>query len=191
MALLRTRALAWGSALVSAFAFMTTPSANLLQNGSFESATSDPGASFVLHSAGDMGILDWLVTTGNVHHVGTYWEAQDGTRSVDLNGTQSGGIQQTFPTQIGQEYEVSFFLAGNPDGDPLEKLLQVSADGTTLDFSFDTSGRTRTDMGYVMENFFFTANAPDVTLAFSSSVAGQYGAVIDNIVVVERPVSPD
>jgi len=99
-----------------------------LTNGSFESGTYlDSGSGFEQLNAGDTSIDGWTVDSGSVDWIGTYWVAQDGSKSIDMSGTDAGAISQTFATTIGNTYTVSFFLSGNPAGPPTVKTLDVSA----------------------------------------------------------------
>jgi len=107
--------------LLSAFALVAVAasqaSAAPFTNGSFElTSGGNPGAGFITKAGGDLSITGWVVTGDSVDYIGTYWQAAQGVRSVDLNGNDPGGIQQTFDTVAGQLYRVNFALAGNPDG---------------------------------------------------------------------------
>src|SRR5437867_11795365 len=80
-------------------------SVNLVTNGSFESASINPGASFITLNAGDTAITGWTVIGANIDYIGAYWNASNGTRSLDLDGYgAAGGVQQTFRTTPGSQY---------------------------------------------------------------------------------------
>src|SRR5690242_13851687 len=99
--------------------------ANLVINGSFEDGP-DPGVFTTLNS-GSTAITGWTVTNGSIDYIGTYWQPADGARSIDLDGNSPGTIaQQTLATLSGQTYLVSFALAGNPDGLPTIKTVDVT-----------------------------------------------------------------
>ncbi len=90
-------------------------------NGSFELGT-DPGGSFLTVNAGESSITGWTVDSGSVDYIGGYWAASDGLRSIDMNGLTTGSISQTITgLTIGQQYRVSFDLAGNTDFGPTVK----------------------------------------------------------------------
>ena len=81
-------------------------------------------------------------------------------RSLDLVGSGAGGIggiSQTFDTVPGQTYVVSFDLAGNFGAPPVIKPLAVTVNGVTTNFTFDTTGATGTNMGWVTRSVQFTA----------------------------------
>ena len=97
-------------------------------NGSFESASVDPGSGFLTLAPGSPAITGWEVFGSNsIDYIGTLWEADEGVRSVDLNGNIGpGGIRQTFDTVAGTAYEVLFAMAGNPAGLPVVKSRTCS-----------------------------------------------------------------
>jgi len=114
-------------------------------NGSFESASVDPGTGFLTLGVGDTSITGWQVVLGDIDYIGTYWQAANGTRSIDFVGNGgSGGIQQTFDTTPGLTYQVSFDLAGNPEGPATVKPLTVTVAGVTQTYTFDTTGKSKT-----------------------------------------------
>jgi choice-of-anchor C domain-containing protein len=162
-------------------------------NGGFEQATVDPG-SFNTMDAGDTRITGWTVIGNNINYIGTYWTSSQGGRSLDLIGANTvGGVEQTFATTPGATYQVLFDLAGNPDGGPAIKPLTVSAAGTSQTYTFNTSGRSRSAMGWTTQTFIFTATSPATTLRFLSdgTASGNtlFGAALDNVRVSETSPS--
>ena len=94
----------------------------------------------------------------------------------------AGGIQQTFDTVIGTIYTVSFDLAGNPAGSPRIKNVDVSATGgVTTNYTFDTSGKSFSNMGWVTHNYSFTATSTSTTLSFTSLDGTPFGPALDNV----------
>jgi choice-of-anchor C domain-containing protein len=169
--------------------------ANLIINGSFEDGIQQPAPNNWLPLNPNSTAIDgWIVTRGQIDYKQTYWENADGLFSLDLNGSPGvGGIAQTFYTVPGQQYRVSFALSGHPDGGNDVKQLGVSAAGQTARFYFDTTGFSRSYMGWRDETWVFTANAATTTLeiyslSYSSS-DGYYGPAIDNVSVVDLSYS--
>ena len=157
----------------------------------FEQPLVTPGP-YVKRTVGQ-SVGRWTVTRGTVDQIGRrYWQAPDGRQSVDLNGTSAGTIRTTMATGAGVRYRVSYFLAGNPAGGPAQKSGQVAVDGTVRQtFSFDTTGRTFTDMGYVRKSFVFVATGGPATLDFAStSGPTAHGPVIDKTSVVRCVAVP-
>ncbi|MFE2110002.1 choice-of-anchor C family protein [Kitasatospora sp. NPDC059463] len=154
-------------------------------DGSFETPKA-PANAFTPLTTGQ-GIGPWAVTAGSVDLIGAgFWQAAEGDQSLDLNGSSSGTVAQSFTTVPGTTYSVSYALAGNPAGGPALRTGRALIDGQDFqDFSFDVTGRTRTAMGYVGRQFTFVAQAASTTLSFTSTVAGAYGPVIDNVQVQE------
>lgn len=152
-------------------------------DGGFE-APAVPVNAFSTYAAGQ-GIGPWTVTSGSVDLIGPrFWAAAEGDQSVDLSGGDAGAVAQTFATTPGTVYTVSYSLAGNSQGAPVVKTGTVMLDGQEVQkFSFDTTGKTPTDMGYTNEQFTFMATKPSATLGFASTTAGAYGPVIDNVQV--------
>jgi len=164
---------------------------NALVNGSFETAAKDPGGGVVQVSAGD--IDSWFIEP-TLYLVGTFWQASQGNRSLDLNSTGPGSIRQKFGSVgFGNLYLLSLDLAGNPDIGPGIKSLRVRADLTLSqqsqfhDFTFDTTGKSKTNMGWTTKYWSFYAPGSQTVLSFISTTNGSGGPALDNVVVT--PVS--
>ena len=160
----------------------TDTGSNLLVNGSFEQGPSQ--GDFATIVAGASGLTGWNVTQGNIEDIGAYWQAADGSHSLDMSGSTAGAIAQTFATTAGQVYDVTFDLAGNPD-DVLHTVhsLNVSAAGQSQTFSFDAKGHSRSAMGWTQEVFQFTAASSSTVLQFTSLDNSPYGPTLDNVSV--------
>ncbi|MFJ9611473.1 choice-of-anchor C family protein [Kitasatospora sp. NPDC101176] len=154
-------------------------------DGSFETPKA-PANSFTGVAAGQT-IGPWKVTAGSVDLIGAgFWQAAEGDQSLDLNGSGSGTIAQSFTTTPGTTYSVTYALAGNPEGGVALRTGRALIDGQDFqDFSFDVTGRTRAAMGYVGRQFTFVAQGTSTTLSFVSTVGGAYGPVLDDVQVKE------
>jgi choice-of-anchor C domain-containing protein len=170
-----------------------TVRADLIVNGSFEQASVNPGATFVELSGGSTAITGWTVTGNTIDYIGGYWQHSLGQRSIDLSGSNAGGIEQTFATTVGQAYTVLFDLAGNPQGAPTIKTVEVSVAGQQQNFTFDTTGKSFTDMGWTTKTLNFTAIGGLTTLSFTNRDVTQFGPTLDNVrvnlAVVPEPAS--
>ena len=175
-------------------ALIVTPvqAANLIQNGSFETATvnPNPGTSYITLGVGSTVITGWTVSQATIDYIGTYWQASEGSRNLDLSGLNAGGIQQTFNTTVGETYRVTFDLAGNTDGSPTIKEMRVSAGGNSADFSFDITGKSRSNMGWVSKSWGFTATGTTTTLSFLNLADTAYGPALDNVSVIALSPPP-
>jgi choice-of-anchor C domain-containing protein len=166
-----------------------------LANGSFETGDfNGGGAGYEALDAGSTAITGWTVASGSIDWIGSYWQAQDGTKSLDLDGNAPGAIAQTVATTIGNTYFVSFYLAGNPNGAPVVKTLTVSATGAApAPYTFDVSNTSNAAMGWRLEGYSFVATSSNSTLTFASGdTAGNTGPALDNVVVTETvPIGGD
>lgn len=170
---------------------ISSVNANLLTNGSFEDASINPGGGFIAVFPGQTSITGWDVVSEDVHYMGTFWQASDGIRSLDLDGLigSSGGVSQTFSTVAGTQYNVTFDMAGNYANLPIIKPMRVSADGQSQDFTFDVTGRSALDMGWTSMSWVFTADDTLATLQFLSltetlGLTEGWGAALDNVSVL-------
>jgi choice-of-anchor C domain-containing protein len=165
-------------------------SANIINNGSFESDNFNPADAWVRVYSGENKIPYWDVVDGNVDWV-LKWTAAGGILSIDLNGDMPGSIQQSFETEIGSQYCVTFLIAGNPDSFELgyEKILYVWCDYPSSQsraiFTFSTEGKSVTNMGWEEKSFIFIADELQTNLRFGSDTPGGWGPVIDNVSVVK------
>jgi choice-of-anchor C domain-containing protein len=184
-------ALSIAAAAAPAAQARTAPPSPMLANGGFE-APAIPMNSFIRYGSGST-IGPWRVTQGNVDLTGAnFWQAADGRQSLDLEGSDSGTVEQRLPTHVGGCYTVTFALAGNPDGGPTVKrgfarVVQHAIGHPTVqkNFIFNTAGKSRGNMGYVPQRFRFRAFAPVSLLTFASTTGGGYGPVIDAVNVTQ------
>ncbi|WP_030839850.1 choice-of-anchor C family protein [Streptomyces hygroscopicus] len=151
--------------------------------GSFETPRVAANTFVNVGTGGSIG--PWTVTSGNVDLTGDgYWQAAEGDQSVDLNGGGPGAVAQTFTTVPGKKYSVTYSLAGNPGGGGPVKTGKVLVDGQNFqDFSFDITGKTTANMGYVTREVTFVARGTSTTLAFASTSNSAHGPVIDDVTV--------
>lgn len=166
-------------------------------NGSFETGTAISPAPFqTLNATDSTSIAGWTVTSGSIDYIGSYWTAQDGGRSLDMNGLTAGSISQTITgLTVGQGYKVSFWLAGNPDRQDLGtiKTLGVTASAGSDTFTFDVLGSSLPTLNWVLKSFFFTATDTSADLTFASLTGGSFpafGAALDNVSLSETPLPP-
>ena len=162
---------------------------SIVTNGSFEvgPAVNPVGFIGIPEDGPPTTAIDgWFVTT-SIDYIGPYWTASDGVMSVDLSGRKAGSVSQTLTTTPGALYAVEFDLAGNPDGGPTIKTVQVSAAGATQTFTFDVTGKTHGAMGWETKEWMFTATDTETDITFASLTAGGYGPALDNVSVYAAP----
>ncbi|UCG48813.1 MAG: leucine-rich repeat domain-containing protein [Phycisphaerales bacterium] len=109
----------------------------------------------------------------------TRWKASDGEHCLDLDG----GIRQTVRTVKGKCYEVLFDLAGNPELGPGIRRLCVLVDGRRHDFAFETTGKSRDNLGWITKRVVFTANRDRTKLSFINPTPNIHsaGVALDNV----------
>ena len=186
--------------VVTAFA-AAAASANLITNGSFESGVN-PGSFTTLFAPNSTSITGWKVTEGSIDYIGTYWTASNGARSIDLAGNGKGAITDPFFTYLDIPYLLEFDLAGNPDGGvlvPRVKIVEVTVKpvGSTAPppvytFTFDTTGKTKTNMGWAKQSLLFNGLGANTEITFASGMGtSPYGPALDNVRVdvVPEPMS--
>jgi choice-of-anchor C domain-containing protein len=119
--------------------------------------------------------VDWINFVGNV-------VASNGTWFLDLNGSQTGGIQQTFDTTPGTVYAVTFDLNdNNGDNNLTPRSVQVSAASVVQVFTYTP---TVIWGPWITQSFTFTATATETTLTFHSLVPNSdFGPLLDNVTV--------
>jgi choice-of-anchor C domain-containing protein len=130
----------------------------------------------------------WIVTGSSIDYINYYWVASNGSKSLDLNGSNAGGVTQTFDTIAGKSYQVNFDLAGNPGGEPTVKTLAVTAPNFSQNYSFDVTGHGVSSMGWTTKSFIFTASGSSSTLGFTSTTGSGYGPALDNVTVTQTNV---
>jgi choice-of-anchor C domain-containing protein len=168
-------------------------------NGSFEDGAyveNRPG--FMDLEAGAANLTGWTIDWGGIDWTGSYWQAADGRRSLDMDGLVPGAISQAFATTVGAAYVVTFDLSGSPNRDIIErrgpKTLQVQATGTAPQtYVFDPAlvGNTFAGMMWQTKTYAFVATSTLTTLTFASlDVGTDVGPALDNVVVVRGSHGP-
>jgi choice-of-anchor C domain-containing protein len=163
------------------------PAPNLVVNGSFEQGPAIDG--YTPLNPGSTAIKGWKVTRGQIDYVGAYTAAR-GKRCLDLNGSPGfGGVQQTFATEKGRRYRVTFAMAGAVGSTVPVKRMAVGAAGKKREFAFDTTGKKNEAMGWVEYAWEFDAVAAKTTLEFYSTMTKdpEFGPVLDDVRVIALP----
>lgn len=191
--------------------FGTAPmiQANLVMNGDFEEPSLPWTQGWALYGAGE-SFGGWTVGSGQVDLVrlgeagtGTIesgrqrglesWTAASGSQSLDLNGYQPGSIYQDLPTTPHATYYLSFALAGNVVGGPLNVRMRYQLEpGLTGFLDFEVGSHDGHDVGWTYHQFAFVTPAlvNQVRLEFSSlSNTGSRGPALDDVVMDTYPRS--
>jgi choice-of-anchor C domain-containing protein len=180
-------------AVVASLALAGSALAAGFSNGSFETGSFvNGGSGFDTLSPGSTAITGWTVGGGGVDWISTYWNAEQGSFSLDMNATSAGSISQTFDTVAGATYSVSFWVSANPMCGAGTKTLTVSTDATgSTAGSYPAAVTTAGDvsaMTWAKAGYTFTASGTSTTLTFTGdATAGACGPALDNVTVT--PVS--
>jgi choice-of-anchor C domain-containing protein len=156
---------------------------NLVANGSFE----EPPVTFFdwnFYPAGS-ALGAWTVGGHSVDLVAG-WQDAAGNQSVDLNGADVGSVFQDVATVPGQAYLLRFALSGNPETIPAVKQIEVSFGGESVAVeSFDTTGRSISDMGWAYRTHAVTAFSDVTRLTFASVTPFTNGGpMVDDVSLV-------
>jgi choice-of-anchor C domain-containing protein len=178
------------ASILSVTLFSVNAEAAIVSNGSFEGLTQGDFSTITTGPSG-AAISGWTVT-GSIDWINSYWTAQNGQNSIDLLGGSSGTIAQTLNTIAGQQYELTYWLSGNPDlTSTAIRNGVVTIDMASTDFSYNLSPtNSRTNMNWTEQTLFFTANSNSTTLQFSSTATGGnccYGPALDDVAVTAVP----
>ena len=132
----------------------------------------------------------WLVNSGTVDLIGTYWTQPSATTwSVDMDGSSAGAISQDLTLAAGG-YKLTFLLAANPDGGSPTKYLDVSIGDRLAHLSVSSAGKNDQNMGFSEETLYFHVDPASVgqTLSFASKDGASYnGAAIADVSIVAVP----
>lgn len=185
------------TALALIFGVASAAQAATIANGSFEAGTAPGG--FTTLGSGSTAITGWTVGSGTIDYIGSYWQASDGNRSVDLTGGSKGSIFTTITDLIvGTAYRVYFDLSGNPAGQPTTKQLDVTLSNPVThenyQYNINTAGNSLADMRWVTHVLEFVATSSTSVLTFSAGNGGGngaaccYGPALDNVKIAAVPV---
>jgi choice-of-anchor C domain-containing protein len=164
-------------------------SAAIVTNGGFEAPTiSDPYVTYDVNNPAP-GSFGWSVGGAGVDQIGSYWPAAEGAQSLDLSALGSGSITQTLTTTPGTKYQVTFDMAGNAGCGPAIKTVDVNWDSQTKTATFDSTGKSYSNMGWVAKSFNFQAGSGSTVLQFVDTTSSSpCGVALDNIIVTEQPI---
>jgi choice-of-anchor C domain-containing protein len=171
---------AFVAAACAAF-FATSAQGATIVNASFEDGTN-PGT-YTTVGVGQTNITGWTVSAGSVDYIGTYWQAAEGVRSVDLAGGSLGTLEQAIgDTVAGLSYMVTFALSKNPDGGAPTRTGTFQAGDETFNFSYALPNTRPNNMLWQDVSFTFFSEGPTtIRFAADASAGCCYGPAIDNV----------
>jgi choice-of-anchor C domain-containing protein len=141
--------------------------------------------------AGTKAIPHWAVGGDSIDLTSSsFWQSAAGKQSIDLAGAEPGSVTQKVATTAGTTYTLGWHLAGNPQGPPAIKIMNVYWDGTFVrSVRFDTTGHTERSMGWVWQHVTVTATGTTSSITFADGRTSGYspfGPALD--LVTLRPV---
>jgi choice-of-anchor C domain-containing protein len=159
-----------------------------ITNGSFE--TPVVGGNYNTLGAGDLSLTGWDIGGNSIDHIGSYWNAADGSQSVDLNGSDLGSISQTISGLTnGQQYTVSFNIAATPGYGT--QTVDVSFGSTSQSYSLTDTG-SLSNMNWAVRTIVFVADATGTALLkFAGTSNGgnnAAGMALDNVTIAATPI---
>ncbi|MEM1168470.1 MAG: DUF642 domain-containing protein [Cyanobacteria bacterium P01_H01_bin.35] len=172
---------------------------NLVRNGDFE--TVDYIGNYTTYNSQTVpDEFGWSISDDFVYLVNSVWSGVSGTtnpdgfdQSVELR--PNAILSQTFATQVGQEYELSFWYAHDPENQQGYAKGSVNLQGNNLLLSntlLHDIPPSFADLNFLEYTAQFTADSNATTVSFQGNpLNGLHGFVIDDISVVEvsEPVS--
>ena len=168
---------------------------SLLANCGFETPVAAAG-SFVLLSVGQQ--LDGWTVVGASGNVGTLsatftdaglaWPAQEQSQTLDLTGntTVATGVSQAVVTEVGVEYQLSFW-SGNMSHTGIygtSSTVIVQLENQEILRVTNTDGAGTTSLAWRQFSVTFIATSASSTLSFvNGDSAGDNSNIIDNVVL--------
>ena len=149
---------------------------SLLTNGGFEQPAISAG--WIAYGAGS-NLGGWVVGGEGVDLV-TSWQDIEGNQKIDLNAGAEGWVGQTVATVPGTTYLLRFAMAANHETTPPNlKEMEVSFGGEQVAIeSFDSTGYTPENMGWVYRTHAVTAASDSTELRFTSLTSSSFGGVV-------------
>jgi hypothetical protein len=188
---------------------LVSPSrADLIVNGGFENfviaGTDENFGGFIRYFSPNTDIMGWTISgtpsdgaPNNVDLVDkSLYAAFAGSKSLDIEGAigASGVIFQSFATTPGDQYNLSFEYANNPQpgaGSSGTMNVLVTGSGTLLDQNVTHTGSLFTNMHYQLFSQDFTANSLTTTLQFEALTKTGFGVALDAVSVNEVGAVPE
>lgn len=171
--------------------------ANLLANGSFENPgftgglDDGSGVYFYTRGMGVNGITGWEHAAQMAYlrsrPVTNGWVAQDGDYYVEVESGFSPSIQQSFATEVGATYELSFAYAANPAAQGNDDAVRVLWSGSTVDVVDGVA--TQSYPTWTLYTYSVVATSTTTTLSFEDAGLGAAfnGGYLDNVSVTLVP----
>ena len=183
----------FATALITLLPGKKSIASNLINNGDFE-VVDYIGLYTTYNSVTVPNEFDWSISNDYVYLVNSYWSGVSGTTNPDgfdqsLELRPNAILSQQFTTQAGQEYELSFWYAHDPNNLQGYARGNVNVQGNNLLYSktlLHDIPSDLNDLKFLEYTAQFTADSNTTTLSFQGNpLNGHHGFVIDDISVVQ------
>jgi choice-of-anchor C domain-containing protein len=175
--------------VVLAFAFLAPAQGAIILIEGFNYPGSPPASFTTVAGGGNINGV-WSVGGVGVDWIGGYWGPAEGNGSVDLSGLGAGSVSTILSTVAGEYYDVSFYMSGNSAGGNAVKQLQVTVGDLNATYTFDTTGISTSNMGWILKTGSFLASGSDV-ITFTSLEGNAYGPALDLVTVSDVSEVPE
>lgn len=167
--------------------------ANLITNGSFEQAQLAGPARAAIDTLTDWGAAGGFMLLEQGVNAISNSAAQTGTQFVSMGHNAATGdtLFQSFPTDPGQSYVVSFYLASIQGSQAQELEASITDTASTNILTTSTASIANAADGWQEHTFSFTATGATSQLTFVHTVGGSSANIaLDSVsVVVPAPAS--
>lgn len=166
--------------IASGFAAAST---NLVTNGSFEDTATIHNAWSLLEN-----VPGWQRSANAKFEIQTsrvgIISAQDGNQYIELDSTANYSVMQTLDTEVGNNYEVSFYYSARVEGDATTNKADVYWDGELI------ASLNATTRGWQKFTFPVKASSTSTELKFvGTGKSDTLGAFIDDVKVTAKCAS--
>jgi PEP-CTERM motif len=162
------------------FGIATNASADLIQNGSFESPVIETNGSF--HGAPDNWTID-PVYQGYIFNNSAF--AQDGDQYYDLGNTAAYFLSQTFVVTTAGTYELAWYASSTTENSAWVTSYSVSLSGASTTFNPGVL------YNWQNQELSFNLTPSSYTLTFTSGpVVYGYDTLLDNVTLTSTTPPP-
>lgn len=186
--LLLVAAVALAAGLVSPGA---ATGANLIVNGSFELPALGPNQWVHLGSIPGWSIepagSTALIEVQHVNAAGT--PAADGFQFCELDSNKSSRIFQVVTTQVGLDYELSWWFSPRPGTTAAQNLLGVYVNDVQVATSGPQAGLSGSQNSWTRFSYVFTATQTSTKISFADlgTPSDSFGTYLDDVRLVAIP----
>ncbi len=175
------------AALVASLSLGGAAHANLVVNGDFSDGTSGSTTVPGFNATPQVNLLSSV----NYRNIGGRSDTGTGQFASFGAGDQIGGtLTQTFATDIGGDYLLTFQYGSYSGNSALTQQLGVSLSGSDLNTAVTTTGST-IDLSALLQTYAFNFRATEAStiLLFAdlSTVSASVDGLLDTVVITEVP----